>query len=258
MSDFMFSILRIAGADKCEEIQKALGGEVVRVPKTRIKAVSYVRVSTDEQVKGIGLQVQQKAISMYCKRSGMRVLTEFKDEGISGSNIKDRPGILCLIDGIELGQVQHIVVYAIDRLSRNLDDLRYLKRLCVEYSVSIHTTMSGVVDFESVEGNLLYNITGIMAETEMLIIKNRTKDALSLKKEQHKLTGGVPYGSYVRSDNTLVKKTSEQKVITFVRNKYRNGFCLAEIVKLLKKKKLLSRKKKPFVAQQVKRMLNLS
>lgn len=220
----------------------------------RESAVSYIRVSTDEQVRGVGLLVQEKAIAQYVKRVGLRIDVEYRDEGISGSTIAGRPGLLELIEQVEFGNVKNIVVYAIDRLSRNLDDLRILRKLCIEQKVAIHT-MNGKVAFASVEGNLFYNITGLMAETEMLIIQQRTRDALAEKKSQHKRTGSVPYGFYVKTNNTLVKKTAEQKVVKYVITKWKNGYNLAQIVRRLAKKKYLTRTGKNFVAQQVKRIV---
>ena len=59
-----------------------------------MKAIGYVRVSTKEQAKhGISLDMQRSKIAAYADLEDMDLIDIVADEGISGCNIKGRPGI---------------------------------------------------------------------------------------------------------------------------------------------------------------------
>src|SRR5258708_7628313 len=51
--------------------------------RPRVRAIGYVRVSTDEQVQGNGLEVQTQAIRRYCEDNDLRLVETASDEGIS-------------------------------------------------------------------------------------------------------------------------------------------------------------------------------
>ena len=84
-------------------------------------AVGYVRVSTQEQVEGFGLEVQEKAIRDHAKANGLRLVSLCRDEGQSGSNGLDtRTGLSEALVALESGRAKALVVYRLDRLARDL------------------------------------------------------------------------------------------------------------------------------------------
>ena len=60
-----------------------------------MRALGYTRVSTDEQVAGNGLEVQEQAIRQFCKQSQLHRVDILTDAGISGSNgLESRLGLM--------------------------------------------------------------------------------------------------------------------------------------------------------------------
>lgn len=52
-----------------------------------MRLVAYVRVSTDRQAEeGLGIPIQEQAVTEWAKRNGHRLVSIERDEGISGSN----------------------------------------------------------------------------------------------------------------------------------------------------------------------------
>ena len=89
-----------------------------------MKTGIYVRVSTEEQAKeGYSIRAQIDKLKDYIKIKDWEFYKVYADEGISGKNITDRPAINELIEDIKAGNVDNVLVYKIDRLTRNTRDL---------------------------------------------------------------------------------------------------------------------------------------
>lgn len=80
-------------------------------------AVLYIRVSTEDQIKGLSLDVQRALCTKKAEDEGFEVLEVFDDGGKSG--FKERPGILRIQELIEEGKVSALVALSSDRLFRN-------------------------------------------------------------------------------------------------------------------------------------------
>ena len=64
----------------------------------KIRAVGYVRVSSEDQVKeGISLEYQKAKITAYCDLKDLDLITVLEDPGISARNLK-RPGVQVVLD----------------------------------------------------------------------------------------------------------------------------------------------------------------
>ena len=77
--------------------------------------VGYVRVSTEDQVD-YSPNAQALRCRQYAQQHDLGGLTVIADEGWSGKNL-DRPGMRQLVSLAEDGQVAHVVVWRLDRLS---------------------------------------------------------------------------------------------------------------------------------------------
>ena len=82
------------------------------------KATIYCRVSTDDQEKeGTSLKTQNEACLKYCQEKGYTVVRKFS-ETYSGLTL-DRPKLTELRNIVRANDLDVIVVYCLDRLSRN-------------------------------------------------------------------------------------------------------------------------------------------
>ena len=105
----------------------------------------YLRVSTEAQAdEGYSLAAQAEKLEAYCRMKGIDRFTQYVDGGFSGSNLS-RPAVTQLIDCIRRGEVERVVVYKLDRLSRSQKDTLYL----IEDVFAPHG-----VDFVSINENI--------------------------------------------------------------------------------------------------------
>src|SRR5437762_12534384 len=88
---------------------------------TALKSLSYVRVSGRGQVDGDGPERQRLAIVQFARNSGLQVVEEFSDLGVSGTtDLAERPGLAALLDRIESNGIRVVVIERADRLARDL------------------------------------------------------------------------------------------------------------------------------------------
>lgn len=94
--------------------------------KKGLKVVIYVRVSTTEQAtEGYSIGEQTERLKMYCEAMGWEIVDIFVDPGYSGGDT-NRPGLTSMIKTVETTDVDKVVVYKLDRLSRSQKDTLFL------------------------------------------------------------------------------------------------------------------------------------
>ena len=100
------------------------------------KAAIYCRVSTLHQVDRDSLPMQRQDMINYAKYVlGIEEYEVFEDAGYSGKNT-DRPAFQAMMERIESGEFSHVLVWKIDRISRNLLDFATMYARCKKLGVT--------------------------------------------------------------------------------------------------------------------------
>lgn len=149
------------------------------------RTYKYLRVSTDEQAKsGLGREAQLAAINQYCIFKGDKlppVLEDpFVDDGVSSTvKILKRRAANAL--HLRLRSGDHVVIAKLDRLARDLRNLRDVLDIWDDMGVTVHMldVAGAVVDTKTSMGKLIINIIAMFAEFERDKISERTKSALA-------------------------------------------------------------------------------
>ena len=163
-------------------------------PPRVLRAVGYVRVSTDQQAQeGVSLEAQHVRIRAHCVSQQIQLVDICADEGYSAKSL-ERPGIKRALDMLRTGKADAIVVVKLDRLTRSVKDLGYLCdsffREGLPYSL---LSVSDSIDTRSAGGKLLLNVLMSVAQWEREAISERTQEAMNELKRQ-----GVHIGGAVR------------------------------------------------------------
>jgi site-specific DNA recombinase len=167
-------------------------------------AAIYTRVSSDQQKenKTIGSQVDE--LLNFAEEHGYVVPGEyvFKDEGYSGA-ILVRPGLERVRDLSAEGQIQAVLIYSPDRLSRNY---AYQVVLMDEFaSCGVEVIFMNSPKAQTPEEALLLQFQGMISEYERAMIKERSRRGKRFKAKSGvvNVLCGAPYGY------TYNKKTAE-------------------------------------------------
>lgn len=181
-----------------------------------MKAIGYVRVSTDEQAKeGISLDHQRAKIRAYVKLHDMSLADIIEDQGFSAKDLKGRPGAQAVIDLAKSGAVQAVVVYKLDRMFRNAAEALSVSTEFNRLGVALHSVTESL-DTNSAMGRFFFTIMAACAEMERNLISERTRDALRHKKATGQVYNHIPYG-YREEGGRLVEDENEQKWIGWMK-----------------------------------------
>ena len=125
--------------------------------------VAYCRVSTEEQAaEGFSITGQADKLRAYAELHELGPVTLIEDPGFSGKDM-GRPGLRKLLAMVEAGHVAHVLIWKLDRLSRNLGDLILLAETLGKGGVALHS-FSERIDLSSATGRMFYNILGSFAQ----------------------------------------------------------------------------------------------
>jgi site-specific DNA recombinase len=164
-----------------------------------MKAVGYIRVSTQEQTEGYSLSAQQTAIEAYCKAQDWELVEVYRDAGRSGKNLAGREELTRMLADTKSGQFERVVFLKLDRLARNLKDLLTIcdgLEAAKVGIVSIHES----IDTGTATGRMIRSILGAVSEFEREAIVERVKTGIAEMARQGRILGKLPLG-YVRDES---------------------------------------------------------
>jgi site-specific DNA recombinase len=170
-------------------------------PATKaLRCAIYTRKSTEEglQQDFNSLDAQREAAEAFIlsqKREGWQVVADhFDDGGYTGANM-DRPALKRLLGAVEAREVDCVVVYKVDRLSRSLMDFARIVEVFDQNGVSFVSVTQQFNTTTSI-GRLTLNILLSFAQFEREIISERTRDKMSAARRKGKWIGGHPVLGY--------------------------------------------------------------
>jgi len=198
-----------------------------------MRAVGYGRVSTEEQAnEGHSLEAQREKNIAFIHLQNWTLIGYFSDPGYSGKNL-NKPDMQRLIEEIERGHVDVLVVHKLDRLTRNIGDLYNLLELFEKHRVKF-VSITENIDTSTAMGRMFVFMLGIFAQWYRENLAEEVRKGMSqrTKKGLHNVT--VPLYGYDRTkDGQLVVKPDEAKWVRWIFDQYLAGIGSTNIAKRL-------------------------
>ena len=222
------------GIDPSEiEVIPADEDNSIDIENRKMKVAAYVRVSTqnDEQTSSFELQVND-----FTKRINDNPNWEFagiySDEGISGTELSHRTGMLQLIEDAKAGKVQLVLVKSIARFARNVVDCLSIVQELRNYGVGVCFDENNLCTLGA-EGTMLLTILATVAEEE-----SRSKSFIMNWSIQRRFQNGIfltpeLLGYDKDEDGELVINESEAETVKVIYYLYVNGWSPKEIADIL-------------------------
>ncbi|MFK4226181.1 recombinase family protein [Streptomyces sp. NPDC019890] len=161
------------------------------------RAVIYARASLDAPGEGPSVERQLEACRQLCELRGWAVVDERVDNSISASTGKERLAWKSVLAMVEAREVDLIVAWHIDRMTRSMLDLEELILLAENAGVGV-ATASGDLDLTTDVGRMVARILAAVARAEVERKGARQKLANAARAAEGDVHfGGVrPFGSH--------------------------------------------------------------
>jgi DNA invertase Pin-like site-specific DNA recombinase len=138
-----------------------------------MRVAIYARVST---LNGQHPEMQLAELREFAARRGWEIVSEYVDEGVSGSK-ESRPALNRLMTDAHRRQFDAVLVWKIDRFGRSLKHLVNALADLDAYGVAF-ISLRDNLDLTTPTGRLMFQVVGAMAEFEKALIQERVKCGL--------------------------------------------------------------------------------
>ena len=199
-----------------------LGGETVaRITKIeatqaiakKIRVAAYARVSTSSDEQLLSLETQKEHYKSYIKaNSDMEYVGLYYDEGISGTKVEKRDGLLRLLKDCESGKIDRVITKSISRFSRNTTDCLEMVRSLSKLGVYLFFEKENI-DTEHMSSELMLSILSSIAESESRSISENSKWSVKHRFEEGTFIISFPPYGYANVDGKMVIVPEEAVVV---------------------------------------------
>lgn len=209
-------------------------------------AVIYARYSSDSQSEQ-NIEGQLRVCEQYAKNNNFVILNTYIDRAMTGTN-DNRPDFQQMIKDSANKEWQYVIVYKLDRFSRNKYETAKNKKILKDNDVKLLSAMENIPD--TPEGIILESLLEGMAEYYSAELAQKVKRGMNETRLKGNFTGGnIIYGYYV--ENHKVKVNEEQaEVVRFIYKQYSIGTYVKDIISQLTEKRIFN-KGKPFARNTI-------
>lgn len=216
------------------------------VPKT-LRCAIYTRKSTEHglELEFNSLDAQRDACEAYIKSQaslGWKTLSDrYDDPAFSGGNL-DRPALQQLLIDIKAGQVDVVVVYKIDRLTRSLADFAKLVEAFDAQSISF-VAVTQQFNTTTSMGRLTLNILLSFAQFERELSSERVRDKIAASRRKGKWTGGTaPLGYDIENKKLMINKIEAESIRTIF-SEYVRLQSINKLIAELDRRKIVTKRR---------------
>jgi len=157
-----------------------------------LRAIGYTRVSTGQQVEsGLGMDAQRATIEAEATHRGWELVELATDAGISGSSLRRRPALRQVLDRLDRGEADVLVVAKLDRLARSVVDLGAILGRAQKRGWALVALDLGV-DTSTSTGELVANVMMSVAQWERRRIGERVEDTHAQRRRRGLRAGEPP------------------------------------------------------------------
>jgi site-specific DNA recombinase len=190
----------------------------------RARCAIYTRKSSEEGLEQAfnSLDAQREACTAFIqsqKHEGWTVLPALYDDGGFSGGTMERPALKRLIADIEAGQIDVVVVYKVDRLTRALSDFAKLVEVFDRRGVSF-VSITQQFNTTTSMGRLTLNVLLSFAQFEREVTGERIRDKVAASKKKGMWMGGMPPLGYDVKNRKLVVNDAEAPIVIDIYRRY--------------------------------------
>ena len=180
------------------------------------RAVVYTRVSRDDTGEGKSNERQLEDCRKLADLRGWEIVAVEQDISISAYGKKNRPGWNRVLGMVEEGEVDLVLAWHLDRMTRSMVDLEQLIVLAEDHGVGV-ATVTGDIDLTTDVGRMVARILAAVARAEV-----ERKGARQRRANQQRAAEGKPWqsgwrafgfekdGTHIPEEAELIRESAEK------------------------------------------------
>lgn len=224
-----------------------------------VRCAIYTRKSSEEGLAQDfnSLDAQREACEAYIKsqmhEGWILVDKQYNDGGYSGGTM-ERPAFKELLKDIENEEIDIVVVYKVDRLTRSLMDFSKIIDVFDKHETSF-VSITQQFNTTTSMGRLTLNILLSFAQFEREVTGERIRDKIAASKKKGMWMGGRPPIGYKKEDKKLVIHKEEAQKVRMIFDKYLDLKSVPKLMHYLKENEIKTRTDKNFSKGQLYHLL---
>lgn len=225
---------RYQGVDPSQlEVIPAIATDEIALEERKLRVAAYIRVSTDQEEQTSSYELQQNEFTDRINSNpNWELAGIYADEGISGTELSHRKGMLQMIEDAKAGKIDHILAKSIARFARNVVDCLSVIDELKKYGVGVHFDENNLYTLDAT-GSLVLTILATVAEEE-----SRSKSFIMNWSIERRFSKGIfltpkLLGYDLDEEGQLVINPDEAETVKVIYYLYVNGWSGQEIADLL-------------------------
>lgn len=208
----------------------------------KIRVAAYARVSTSSEEQLSSLKTQKEHYeNTFLNNDCYKFVGIYYDEGISGTKIDKRDGLLSLLKDCDAGKIDRVVTKSISRFSRNITDCLEMVRHLSKINVSILFEKENI-DTAHMSSELMLSILSSIAESESKSLSQNIKWSAKRRFEEGTYVIATPPYGYNNIDGKMIVNKEEAKIVKEIFNMALSGIGAYTIANKLDQNNIPPRK----------------
>jgi len=196
------------------------------------KAVIYARYSPGGQQTAQSIEGQLKVYREYANREGYHIMGEYTDQKLTGKTADKRPDFQRMIADSARGRWEYVIVYQLDRFSRNKYDNAIYKEKLKRNGVKVISAMERV-NTEDASGILMETMLEGMAAYYSQELSQKIQRGRAINASKHLILGSNPGLGFKVVDKQIIVDDTNAHHVVRVFEMYANGATMLEIINYL-------------------------
>ena len=196
------------------------------------KAVIYARYSCDNQTEQ-SIEGQLRVCTNYAKANDIVIVDTYIDRAMTGTN-DNRPSFQQMLRDSNEKQWQYILVYKLDRFSRNKYEAIIHKKKLKDNGVKVLSAMENIPD--SPEGIILESLLEGMNQYYSAELSQKVKRGMFETRQKGFWQGGHLILGYKLEERKLVIDNEQADIVKYIFEQYAGGYSINEILNMLDNK----------------------